>query len=56
MRNQDEFCRAVRDIINGYDPYIDFRNEMRSLMHKYVDGNSCKRVVNYIGIKTGGKK
>ena len=56
VRNQDEFCRAVRDIINGYDPYIDFRNEMRSLMHKYVDGNSCKRVVNYIGIKTGGKK
>ena len=54
--NQEEFYKAIKDILEDRDPYIEHRNKIRLLMHKYVDGNSCKRISDYIGIKTGGNK
>ena len=48
--NKEELFKAIEDIAKGLDPYKEQRHDLLPIMHKYQDGNSCKRIVDYIGL------
>lgn len=45
----DDFIKFVNDIGNGKDTFKEERREFTKKCHKYVDGNSSKRVYEYFG-------
>lgn len=48
--NKDELFKALLDVVRNLDPYEKQRNELMPLMHKYQDGHSSKRIIEYIGM------
>lgn len=45
----DDFIKFVKDISDNKDNFKDDRMEFTKLCHKYIDGNSSKRVYEYFG-------
>lgn len=48
--NKEQLFEAISDIAEGKDLYKGERNKLLPIMHKYQDGNSCKRIIDYIGL------
>lgn len=44
----EDLCRFISHVANGEDVLKEQRNELCSLLHKYKDNQSSKRVVDYI--------
>lgn len=49
--NKEQFYRFLKDISNNVDSYVSQRNIVKSLVHKYSDGKSCKRLIEFCGLK-----
>lgn len=49
--NKTELFDAVQRVLFGKDLYKKEREETCSLLHKFKDGNSSQRILDYIGIK-----
>lgn len=49
--NADDFCAFVSRVANGEDILKEQREKIRDIVQKYSDGNSTKRVVDYIMTK-----
>lgn len=47
----DEIKKAILEINSGADVYKEQRNQQISKFHTYVDGNSSKRILDYLGIQ-----
>ena len=47
---KDELLGAIRELADGYDYYKEERKKILPIMHKYQDGNSCKRIADYVGL------
>ena len=48
--NKDDLFTAIRELSDGRDLYKEERMKLLPVMHKYQDGNSCKRIVEFIGL------
>lgn len=48
--DKQELLLALGEILNGIDTYAEERNKILPLMHKYQDGNSCRRIAEYVGL------
>ena len=46
--DKDELFNAINDVLEGEDPYKEDRERIAPLMHKYLDGNSSKRIAEFI--------
>lgn len=46
----DDLCAFVEEVANGEDPTAGKRRELLGKMHKYRDGQNCKRIVGVLGI------
>ncbi len=46
-----EFKKFIEDTLSGKDDYKEKRNDINRLVHKYIDGNNCKRLSQMIGIE-----
>lgn len=46
----DQFCGFLEEIAEGKDSAKDKRRSLADKMHKYHDGNNCKRIVEALGI------
>lgn len=51
VKTKDDFFRAMKDIAEGNDKYVEERKKVKNLLHAYQDGNACKRILDYCGIK-----
>lgn len=49
--NQEDFMQFIDDVASGKDKYKDERKKIFDLFFKYHDGNSCQRLVDYLGLK-----
>ncbi len=49
--NRTELFDAIQTVLSGKDLYKKERGEVCSLLHKFKDGNSSQRILDYIGIK-----
>lgn len=43
-----DMCSFIRDVAKGIDTLCRERNEIKNIIHNYSDGNSTKRVTDYI--------
>lgn len=50
IHNQDNFMTFIDDVVAGRDLHAEKRKEIFDLFFKYHDGNSCKRLVEYLGL------
>ena len=50
ITNQTELYRFIENVINEKDNYKKERNKLKHKMHKYCDGDSSKRVLEYFGL------
>lgn len=50
VKTKADFLQFIRDFANGNDVYREKRHWVCSQMHKYQDGESCKRVVDLSGM------
>lgn len=48
--NQEDFMQFIDDVIVGNDPYSDKRKKIFDLFFKYHDGNSAKRLADFMGL------
>lgn len=48
--NESEFFEAIKEIAEGKDPYKKQRMDIMSKMHTHIDGDSCSRIVDLLGI------
>lgn len=48
--NKNDLFKAIEAVCNGEDPYKTTRRELLPVMHKFQDGNSSKRIIEYIGL------
>lgn len=48
--NKKELLNAINELLDGKDLYLEDRMKMLPLMHKYTDGNSSKRIAEYVGL------
>lgn len=46
---KEELFNAIREIADDKDTYKSDRDELLPILHKFVDGNSSKRIVDYFG-------
>jgi len=51
ITNLDELKRFILDIKEGKDDYYEERKKVNDLANKYKDGNSTKRLMDFLGIK-----
>lgn len=51
IRTKEEFYQFVDDMAEGKDPYLEKREHVRDIAHKYQDGEACKRVLELGGVK-----
>lgn len=51
IRNYDDMCEFVDMISAGEDYDREKRRSLRAKMHKYNDGNSCRRIIEALGIE-----
>ena len=47
----EEFYEFINDCINGKDLYAKERNRVNELVNYYKDGENCKRILDFVGIK-----
>ena len=47
----NEFCDFVKKISDGIDVTKDIRRSLAMKMHRFHDGNSCRRIVKALGIR-----
>ena len=45
---REDFERFFRDLTEGNDPHREKREELMRLTNQYIDGNSTKRVVDWL--------
>lgn len=50
---EKELYAALKDILEGKDIYKSDRKKILPLFHKYQDGNSSKRICDYLDLKKG---
>ena len=48
LKTQKEFVKILKDFINGKDEFGELRNETKNKIHKFIDGNSSRRIVELI--------
>lgn len=48
--DKQQLFEAIGEVINGGDPFKEKRHELQPLLHQHLDGNSCKRIADYIGL------
>lgn len=48
-----DLCGFVRDVGQGLDPEREKRQKLRTVMHDYGDDQSCRRIVEALGIVKG---
>ncbi|MGN0527800.1 MAG: CDP-glycerol glycerophosphotransferase family protein [Eubacterium sp.] len=46
--NSTDMCSFISDVAKGIDTLCRERNEIKNIIHNYSDGNSTKRVTDYI--------
>lgn len=46
----DDFKKFINDVANNKDPFRFEREKLRNLNHKYQDGHSTERVLEYFGL------
>lgn len=51
IKNEKDFIKFINNIINDIDIFNKERNNLKDKMHKYCDGNSSKRILEYFKIK-----
>lgn len=49
--NKAELFSALQMVLSGKDLYKKERNKVRLILHKFRDGNSSQRILDYIGIR-----
>ena len=47
---KEELFEAVKEAVSGDDRYKEEREKILDLFHQFKDGNSSKRVLEYIGL------
>lgn len=50
IKNYEDFMNFIRDIIVNNDRFRKEREELLDYIYKYRDGNSCKRLMKFLGI------
>ena len=45
-----ELLYAIEDVTRGEDRYAEDRRRILPIMHKYLDGNSSRRIAEHIGL------
>lgn len=50
VKDEEELFAAMDDINNENDRYQERRHELMPLMHTHIDGDSCRRVTELIGL------
>lgn len=50
IKSKVDMYHFLSDIYKGIDKYKDKREQVRDLVHKYQDGNNCKRILQRFGI------
>lgn len=48
--NKKQFINFIEDVINNKDPYKEERRKLFDKVFKYHDGDSCKRLTEFMGI------
>ena len=48
LKSLDDFDAFFRDLVAGNDPYREKREQIKLLTNQYTDGNSAKRVVDWL--------
>lgn len=48
--SKDEFYLFLQDVADGNDKYAETRKKCFDLIFKYHDGNSCKRLCDFLGL------
>ena len=48
LNTVEDFEAFARDLVSGNDPYREKREEIKHLTNQYTDGNSAKRVVDWL--------
>ncbi|MCM1535258.1 MAG: CDP-glycerol glycerophosphotransferase family protein [Clostridium sp.] len=51
IKTQEEFYRFLDDLSSGNDPYKQERKRVKSIIHKYDDGDACKRLLEVSNIR-----
>lgn len=46
----DDFCRFIVDVANEKDEYSDLRKKVNGIVNTVVDGHSCERLCQIIGV------
>ncbi|EKY29491.1 CDP-glycerol glycerophosphotransferase family protein [Clostridium celatum] len=44
VKSYDEFKKGIEDIAKNNDKYVEARRDIRNIVHRHKDGNSCNRV------------
>ena len=47
INNPNDLYTFIDNVFNGVDKYQEERKNLKNKMHKYVDGNSSERVLDY---------
>lgn len=55
ITNQEDLYKFIEGVIKGKDEYRKERNKLKEKMHKYVDGKSSERVLEYYKLVNRGK-
>lgn len=48
--NLEDMLSFIEAVINDSDSYIEKRHQIRDYIYKYHDGNSCKRLAEFMGL------
>ena len=48
VKSLKEFCSSLADIYKDMDKYREKRRSLRDRIHKFKDGDSCKRVMEIV--------
>ena len=51
IKNQTQFFEFLDSVVLGMDEFKEKRKYTLNKVHKYQDGNNCKRVLELSGIK-----
>lgn len=52
VEDREGLIAALDEILQGKDGYKQIRTKNISQMHKYIDGNSSKRIADFLKITT----
>lgn len=54
IKNKKDFYKFFMDFSNGIDNYEILRKKAKEIIHKFDDGHSCERLIEYSRIKLEG--